>query len=67
MWKWRKALAVTAPTVLLAAWMVPPTAEGLLVDLPAAPEPAVMLLAGIFLIGTAAAIRRTHPASPLKS
>jgi hypothetical protein len=61
MWKWRKALAVTAPTVLLAAWMVPATAEGFLVELPATPEPAVMLLAGIFLNSAAAAIRRATP------
>lgn len=65
MWKWRKALAVTAATVVVAAWTVPPSTGGLLVNLPATPDSAVTLLAGIFLISMAAAIRRATATKPL--
>jgi hypothetical protein len=66
MWKWRKAVAVTAPTALLAVWMLPPAGAQLLGDLPSTPEPAAMVLVGVFLIGMASAIRRGTPGSPVK-
>lgn len=62
MWKSTKALAMTAPTSLLAAWMVPPPAAEILGELPAAPEPVVIMLVGTGLISMAWAIRRATPA-----
>ena len=66
MWNWRKAVAVSAPTALLAVWMLSPSGSRLLADLPAAPEPAAMVLVGVLLISMASAIRRGSPGKPIK-
>jgi hypothetical protein len=58
MWKFGKVLAVAAPTVLMAVWMVPATSTAGLVEVPATPEPAAMMLAGAGLLAAASALRR---------
>jgi MYXO-CTERM domain-containing protein len=58
MWKYGKALAVAAPTALMAVWMVPTSSAALPVEVPATPEPAAMMLAGLGLLAAASALRR---------